>query len=131
MKKYYILLISIAMIISLVSCSDVKIDYGKSSLFKKEEIDLVANMLQDNLAKKAPEYDIYKIIYLGDNMCNHYLEKYNSSDNETKYVAFMFLKVYFKTPKDNPIFGGSGAFEYLYAKDAEGIWHYQNSGTCL
>ena len=128
MKKIIFILSILCITISLYSCenNEVKIDYGKSELYSKEDIDSAIK----EVTHEFYSWDgckLYKLEYAGDDYCKENIDYCNELGDGKEFTDCIIFKSVFRSPK----FGG-GAWEaneiyedwqWILGREKNGSWN--------
>lgn len=124
MKKSIVVLLSIACICALVGCSakyvsEVKIDYGESKIYSKEDMDLAIRLIVKEF-NTWEGCELHSITYCSDDECNseniawmNALQEDNDANEQ--FTQCIMFKSDFHSPKN-----GGGA----WISDEEYTWQW-------
>lgn len=124
MKKIIIAVLCLVMSLFFVGCgkgntSNVKIDYGTSSVYSKEEMDSAIEVIK----KQFGSFDgceLYSLFYMSDEECNNadnieWMNDLRTDDIKEVFTQCIAFKSSFRSPKE-----GGGAWE----ADKEYTWSW-------
>lgn len=137
MKRIFVLLLSMVCAFALIGCrNEVKIDYGKSSIYTKDDMDAAIEVIR----KEFNNFDgceLHSISYSSDRECNKSNISWMNELREDKNVKETFtqcimFKSNFHSPKDG---GGAWNEDYEYidwewwlARSDNGSWKVMTFG---
>ncbi len=137
MKRVGILFLVLVCSITLFSCgskntSNVKIDYGKSSIYETEDMDKAIKLIK----KEFNSWDgceMHSISYAGDeNVTKENIKSINEKEDSNKYTQCIVFKSNFHSPK-KATEGWEADMEYTdwewwLARSNNGNWKLVNWG---
>ena len=141
MKRLFVFLLFISVVVSLVGCgnktvSEAEIDYGSSSVYTKEDMDAAIELIKKEFSSwKGCE--LHSIVYAGDDQCDQSTldwmnELESANDAEQTFTQCIVFKSDFHSPKN----GGdawNGDYEYTnwgwwLARSDNGQWKLMTYG---
>ena len=128
--KIGIKILAVVMVMTLILCgcgdvSGVKIDYGKSSIYTREDMDAAIEKIKNEF-RIWDGCTLYTIDYVGDKRSMDNLDYVNDLDEDANFTQCMVFESSFHTPAD----GGSGfnpddtytGWSWYLARSADGEW---------
>lgn len=124
MKKILIVVFCLVMSLFFVSCgkgntSNVKIDYGTSSVYSKAEMDSAIEVIKKQFGS-FEGCELYSLSYMSDEECNNadnieWMNDLRTDDIKEVFTQCIAFKSSFRSPKE-----GGGAWE----ADKEYTWSW-------
>ena len=142
MKKIVVLLLALCCVVGLTGCgsrspADVKIDYGKSALYTKEEMDEAIGIIRQRFTEEQwKNCELHRIAYGTDEQCGAdnlaWMNELRDADAQEPFTRCIMFTSEFHSPRKN-----SGAFntdeeyygwQWWLARTDGGQWQIMTCG---
>ena len=142
MKRTIAAVLCAAMLLLLAGCgkgntSNVKIDYGTSSVYSQKEMDAAIDVIKKQFRSFA-DCELHSLSYMSDEECNDadnvkWMNELRTEDQKEAFTQCIAFHSSFRSPKD-----GGGAWEadqeytwsWWLARSEGGQWKLMTWGYC-
>lgn len=138
MKKVLSIVVILCLVFSICGCSNTKnakIDYGKSDIFSKEDMDSAIKVIIKEF-NEMKGCKLYSLKYMGDDFCKENINYANEVANELRKEKKFTECIVFTSTFRSPLLGGDAwianevyeGWEWYLARTENGSWELLTYG---